>query len=108
MKRWKLYFSTDHLPPHLRAISEPFGVLAAAIVESGHAYLPAHRDARDACLVSLPHAVDREQAVACYEFMDLIVDDACDSLDPVDAALGYLLAAKDCAVRAHLPEPVTP
>ena len=108
MKRWQLYFKTDHLPPHLRAISEPFGALASAIVEAGHTVVSAYRTEWRACLAVLDSAVDEEQARECRELLDLIVDDAGDALDPVDAALSYLLAAKDCAVRAHIPDPVTP
>lgn len=107
MKRWQLYFKTDHLPPHLRAISEPFGQLAAAIVECGDPRGP------DECLYDRCHdvlrmALDAEEAERGRDYLDQCVDShGGHGGDPVDEALPWLLAAKDCAVRANIPDPVT-
>lgn len=113
MKRWQIYFKTDHLPPHLRAISEPFGALAKAIVEGGSAPIVAGGDAAmalwgtewRACCAVLHSGIDREQTRQAYHLLDLVADGEGEAHDPIDAVLNHLLAAKDCAVRAHIPEP---
>ncbi len=99
MKRWKLYFKTDHLPPHLRAISEPFGALAAHIDATGVVTV----ELIDECLSVLLGAVDDDEAQEARDCM-LAVAKAATWRNP---AMRHLVRAKDAAVRAHIPDPVT-
>jgi hypothetical protein len=53
MDRMMQFFAYEHLPPHLQAVSKPFGVLAALIV----ADLPSNAE-RTAALRKLLEAKD--------------------------------------------------
>lgn len=72
------YFRYDHLPPHLQAVSRPFGELA--------------------------HALACDDKGEAEGFDDLLVPLAGTQLDgpELTVALRKLLEAKDCAVRAAL------
>lgn len=105
MKRWKLYFAYAHLPPHLQAVSKPFHDAAAALVEFRFEPDRAAFDALVyACIESVEGAVDPEEKGMCRGWLNSVLEDlgdhACGS-----ATMRDLLRAKDCAVRAHIPDP---
>lgn len=105
MRRWKLYFKFDHLPPHLRKISEPFGVLARSIVEWDRADQivdPVVDEFTSCRWLATKGSFDEEQTAEALRALDFAYRRWFD--DP-DEALEALLIAKDCAVRAHLPDP---
>lgn len=107
MKRWKLYFRYDHLPPHLQAVAKPFHDLAVAIIANPD-NMRASREANYNLFgfINAASSADREEISAC---LNKLVDCMCAlrECDPCDA-LRLLLEAKDCAVRAHLPDPAEP
>ena len=105
MKRWQLYFKFDHLPPHLRAISEPFAKAARSIVEwdrDDTVLDPVVDDLNSCRRVAERGARDDRQVM--WSVLALGEADRRWFNEP-RIALEWLLFAKDCAVRAHLPDP---
>jgi hypothetical protein len=104
------FFAFEHLPPHLRAVSEPFCVLA-----------------QDLCSMSLAGFGERaseriSQRMAEWEETPIANVEATwagqklaqarewtwANNDPLSHVLRLVLEAKDCAVRAVLYKPVQP
>lgn len=111
MKRWKLYFAYEHLPPHLQTVSKPFYDLIDLIISEGDAVKHiSPRDFRAAeSAVSSALLIDSDEADWAFKKMS----DAFSMLRRLGApgaslAIRLLLEAKDCAVRAHLPDPPEP
>ena len=106
MKRWKLYFAYAHLPPHLQTVSLIFHNLANVVYNGYHTHeSSAFRTANYALMGLAPFDIE--------EF-----DLALDKLRQADKirlgaatrgkALRLIIEAKDCAVRAHIPDPPEP
>ena len=106
MKRWKLYFAYAHLPPHLQAVSKPFHDLAVAIMDRQ----PFDKGLAAAVTkVSLDGGHDIGQAEEAQREIENAINSAWFSIGPrAFDAIDSLLRAKDCAVRAHIPDPPEP
>jgi hypothetical protein len=86
------FFQFAHLPPHLQAISRPFCEAALAVDAAESFDLLACHEVLDA-------APDRSEAAEGAAKLDVFHADS-----TRDAQLRALLEAKDCAVRAYLPD----
>lgn len=104
--RLKQYFSYAHLPPHLRAASEPYGEIAARMLDgetSGNYLIELLLDEADQLRCRV------EGGVEMPDIDELaLASDACESaasclrVGDREAAIVWLLRAKDHAVRAVL------
>lgn len=105
------FFTYEHLPPHLRAISEPFCLLArelAALPEdafeaSARELIGARMaawEAESVCNVEATWAGTKLSDARGWTWSNLPYR--------IDRILRYVLEAKDCAVRAALYKPVQP
>ena len=101
MKRWKLYFAYAHLPPHLQAVSKPFHDLADLVRNGGWGGA-----AIDKIKTMQETAVDKPEIMEAIEEVDAAFHDWRRGWDA--QALRHLIRAKDCAVRAHIPDPPEP
>lgn len=107
MKRWKLYFAYSHLPPHLQAVSKPFHDLAEIVANSIGRYEPeAFTEAvRDLDRIS---PTDRVEADLALYKLSRAAGIQLDYAPGRRNALRFILEAKDCAVRAMIPDPPDP
>lgn len=90
------FFAFEHLPPHLRTVSEPFGLAARTYDATDilhHQQLAVHID-------TLPENLERAAA-----HMKLFEATFGAERGQVDLAMRRLLEAKDCAVRALVYKP---
>lgn len=102
MKRWKLYFAYSHLPPHLQAVSKPFHDLAVLVCNGGWGGEPVEK-----IKAMRESAVDISEMHHAIEEVENAFHD-CTLRGWNSEALRHLLRAKDCAVRAHIPDPPEP
>lgn len=97
------FFAYAHLPPHLQAVSQPFGDTAEALAAMPIGLL---EDDGDSLVSSLSREYDCASP-ANHEATWAVVKigEARHALPRLDMALRKLLEAKDCAVRAVLYKP---
>lgn len=93
------FFAFEHLPPHLRAVSEPFAIAAHAgdlrTLEPVLAKLPCNLESNEALAKVC-------KAAECFKFAKRRQVLGFDSTVAETQAIRKLLEAKDCAVRAVL------
>lgn len=98
MKRWKLYFRYDHLPPHLQAVSKPFHDLAESVNDG--------RWSQEAELEINALTIGAVDENEYQHALSMLVDARWHTTRRGwrGEAMRQLLQAKDCAVRAYLPD----
>lgn len=98
------FFTWEHLPPHLQAVSKPFG-------ECAHSLSPESIDALSAEMATaLPANPERDEALSKLKTARAFLSDHTSGTGIVvcksfDFAMRFLLEAKDCGVRALVFKP---
>jgi hypothetical protein len=107
------FFAYEHLPPHLQAVSKPFGE-AARVLETSSDNRPLRGTLVQAVIelvrvsvATLPENIERREAMRKLVELHSVMQAYSNGEGGigVDAALRMLLEAKDCAVRALVFKP---